>query len=90
MQKKGSITLANQALDDVKVFFSTMLMVVQMMYSKFISPDDYEEIKEDIAKLIINLVLKDDVLKVLLCLVRIDTFESDKDLRTKYTMLKGV
>ena len=34
--------------------------------------------------------MKDDVLKVLVCLVRIDTFESDKDLRTKYTMLKGV
>ena len=40
--------------------------------------------------MIVNLILKDDVLKVLICLVRIDTFEQDKDLRTKYTMLKGV
>ena len=61
-----------------------------MMYGKALPKDDYEEIKEDIAKLIINLILKDDVLKVLMCLVRIDTFEQDKDLRTKYTMLKGV
>ena len=65
-------------------------MVMQMMYGKALPKDDYEEIKEDIAKLIINLILKDDVLKVLMCLVRIDTFEQDKDLRTKYTMLKGV
>jgi hypothetical protein len=28
LQRKGQITLANQALDDVKVFFSSMLMVV--------------------------------------------------------------
>jgi hypothetical protein len=61
-----------------------------MIYSPSLPRDDYDELKEDIAKLIINLILKDDVLKVLVCLVRIDTFESDKDLRTKYTMLKGV
>jgi hypothetical protein len=46
--------------------------------------------KEDIAKLVINLLMKDDVLKVLVCLVRIDTFEGDKDLRNKYSLLKGV
>jgi hypothetical protein len=90
LSKKGSITLANQALDDVKVFFSTILMVMQMMYGKALQKDDYEDIKEDIAKLVIDLILRDDVLKVLMCLVRIDTFEQDKDLRTKYTMLKGV
>jgi hypothetical protein len=90
MSKKGSITLANQALDDVKVFFSSMLTVMQIIYGSSLPRDDYDEMKEDIAKLIINLILKDDVLKVLVCLVRIDTFESDKDLRTKYTMLKGV
>ena len=61
-----------------------------MMFGKLVPRDDYDEIKEDIAKLMINLILKDDVLKVLVCLVRIDTFEQDKDLRTKYTMLKGV
>lgn len=65
-------------------------MVMQMMYGKVLPKDDYEDLKEDIAKLVIDLILKDDVLKVLMCLVRIDTFEQDKDLRTKYTMLKGV
>lgn len=50
-------------------------MVMQMMYGKVLPKDDYEDIKEDIAKLIIDLILKDDVLKVLMCLVRIDTFE---------------
>jgi hypothetical protein len=75
LSKKGSITLANQALDDVKVFFSTILMVMQMMYGKALQKDDYEDIKEDIAKLVIDLILRDDVLKVLMCLVRIDTFE---------------
>lgn len=90
MSLKSTITLANQALDDVKAFFSCMLSVIYIIYSPYIARDDYDEMKEDIAKLIINLILKDDVLKVLVCLVRIDTFENDKDLRTKYSMLKGV
>jgi hypothetical protein len=63
---------------------------MQLIYAPSLPRDDYDELKEDIAKLMINLILKDDVLKVLVCLVRIDTFDSDKDLRTKYTMLKGV
>ena len=60
------------------------------MFGRFLPGDDYEELKEDIAKLVINLIMRDDVLKVLVCLVRIDTFEGDKDLRNKYASLKGV
>jgi hypothetical protein len=67
-----------------------MLAVVQIMFGQFLPGDDYFELKEDIAKLVINLILRDDVLKVLICLVRIDTFEADKDLRNKYASLKGV
>jgi len=47
-------------------------------------------LQEDIAKLVINMILKDDVLKVLLCLVRIDSFDMDRDLRAKYRVLRGI
>jgi hypothetical protein len=60
------------------------------MYSEFIEYEDFKEMQEDLAKLAINLILKDDILKVVLCLLRIDTFEWDKDLRTKYSVLKGI
>jgi hypothetical protein len=30
------------------------------------------------------------VYKVLICLKRIDTFDADKDLRHKYTLMKGI
>jgi hypothetical protein len=60
------------------------------MYSEFIEYLDFKEMQEDLAKLAINLILKDDILKVVLCLLRIDTFEQDKDLRTKYSVLKGI
>jgi hypothetical protein len=36
------------------------------------------------------MILKDDVLKVLLCLVRIDSFDMDRDLRAKYRVLRGI
>ncbi len=45
------------------------------MYAEFIHFEDYRELQEDIAKLMINEILKEDVLKVLVCLIRIDTFE---------------
>lgn len=90
LEKKSMITLSNQAIDDVKVFFSSLLMIVRKIYDQYIDYQDYEELKEDIAKLVINLILKDDVLKVLTCLLRIDTFDQDKDLREKYQVLKGV
>ena len=65
-------------------------MIMREMYSKFIEYLDFKEMQEDLAKLAINLILKDDILKVVLCLLRIDTFEQDKDLRTKYSVLKGI
>ena len=65
-------------------------MIMREMYSEFIENLDFKEMQEDLAKLAINLILKDDILKVVLCLLRIDTFEQDKDLRTKYSVLKGI
>jgi hypothetical protein len=65
-------------------------MIMREMYSEFIEYEDFKEMQEDLAKLAINLILKDDILKVVLCLLRIDTFEWDKDLRTKYSVLKGI
>ena len=60
------------------------------MYKDIIEEADYKEMSEDIAKLIISQLLKDDVTKVLICLMRIDCYDQDKDLRSKYSMLKGV
>ena len=74
----------------MKVFFSTMLMFMRTMYGEYLEESDYKELQEDLAKLILNLILKDDVIKVLVCLIRIDCFDSDKDLRNKFSMLKGV
>ena len=50
-------------------------MVIRNMYQDYIEFSDYRELQEDIAKLVINQILKDDVLKVLICLIRVETFE---------------
>jgi hypothetical protein len=39
--------------------------------------------------LCINVIIREDVYKVLICLVRIDQFELDKNLRAKYQLLRG-
>lgn len=82
--------MGNQALDDVKVYFSSLVMFLKLMYKDSLENDDYLMIQEDIAKLVINMILRDDVLKVLVCLVRIDNYDMDKDLREKYVILRGI
>lgn len=77
-------------MDDVKLFFQALLNFVIKMYVSYIKREDLGVLLEDIAKLCIEMIVKDDVYKVLICLVRIDNFELDKDLRAKYALLKCV
>jgi hypothetical protein len=65
-------------------------MFLKLMYKDSLENEDYLMIQEDIAKLVINMILKDDILKVLVCLVRIDNYDMDKDLREKYMILRGI
>eukprot|EP00347_Sterkiella_histriomuscorum_P020768 403336538 len=90
LEKKNEITLANQVIDDIKMFFASMHKFILMMYNMSIKKPDQIALLEDIAKLCLNLIIKDDVYKILICLVRIDNFEFDKDLREKYSQMKGV
>lgn len=54
------------------------------MYDMSIKKPDKQALFDDLLKLILNIIIKDDVYKILICLVRIDNFELDKDLRNKY------
>lgn len=45
------------------------------MYAANIEGEDYSAIEEDIIKVVINHILQGDVIKVLVCLVRIDCFD---------------
>ena len=67
-----------------------MLIFLRVMYKDSIEEEDYKAIQEDIAKVVINMILRDDVLKVLVCLLRIDSYDMDKDFRAKYQLLKGI
>jgi hypothetical protein len=53
LRKKNEITLANQAMDDVKVFIQTMLVLLRFMYKEHVEETDYKEMQEDIAKLVL-------------------------------------
>ena len=43
-----------------------MLIFLRVMYKDSIEEEDYKAIQEDIAKVVINMILRDDVLKVYL------------------------
>lgn len=44
----------------------------------------------DLQKLVIDIMICNDVQNIILFLMRIDNFDSDKDMRNKYALLKGV
>lgn len=92
LKRKREITLANNAVDEVKGFLKTQLIFVFQMYTgAFLDEEDLRyALKEDLIKLIINVIINEDLYKVLVSLYRIDNFELDKDLRLKYSALKGV
>ena len=89
LQRKREITLANQAIDEVKVFFSALHLFVHRLYQGYIHANDLRDLNEDIVKILVNTIVRDSVQKVLLYLQRIDNYEYDKDLRGKYALLKG-
>ena len=92
LKRKREITLANHAVDEVKGFLRTQLQFVGTMYSdSFLDEDDLKvALKEDLIKLMVNTIITKDLYKILIFLYRIDNFDFDKDLRIKYTTLKGV
>jgi hypothetical protein len=90
LDRKGEITLANSVLDDMKALVHALFKLCLQIYAPYIAPEDCSPLFQDIIKLIVNAVVRDDVYKILICLIRIDNFELDKDLRAKYSLLKGI
>lgn len=92
LKRKREITFANHAVDEVKAFISSQLQFISLLYMEyFLDEEDLKvALQEDLVKLIVNNVVNDELYRVLILLFRIDNFDFDKDLRDKYSTLKGV
>jgi hypothetical protein len=57
----------------------------------FVDEEDFRVgLKEDLVRLMVDVLITEDLYRVLILLYRIDNFDFDKDLRAKYHTLKGV
>ena len=104
LKLKKQITLANHAVDEVKIFVRAQLHFITLMYKdQFpVSNDQYvgdllssEELRtainEDVLRVIIAAMFSgSELYKILILLFRVDNFDQDKDLRAKYSCMKGV
>lgn len=92
LKRKKTITLANTAVDEVKVFLRVQLHFISLMYKEaFLDEEDFTiSLHEDLVKLIVNVIFSDELYKLLILLYRVDNFDFDKDLRLKYHSMKGV
>lgn len=82
--------MANTAIDDVKAFLSSIHLFIIKIYGEFIHKEDLTAINEDLVKVSMDVIFSDEIYRILVCLMRIDSFDADKDMRIKYSMLKGV
>jgi len=64
--------LGNRAIDEVVDFYQAMHRLVMHLYGSLMKPADRNALNQDVAKLCINIIVKDDVQKVLICMARID------------------
>lgn len=59
-------------------------MFIIKLYCDSIEKEDLTAINEDLVKISIQIIINDEVYRVLICLMRIDNFDADKDMRIKY------
>ncbi|CDW85155.1 UNKNOWN [Stylonychia lemnae] len=90
LQRKKQITLAYQAIDEVQAFVQIQMDFIAKMYIQFIRPYDMKILSYDLQKLVIDLIICNEVQNIILFLLRIDNFDADKDMRNKYLLLKGI
>lgn len=76
----------NETIDYIQIVEGTL----QQFYEPVISQNDLWYLLEDFHKLLISMVIKDDVYKILLILSRIRNEDNDKDLRFKYRELAHI
>ena len=65
-------------------------MFLIKIYGDYIQQEDLKAINEDLVKVSVDMIFTAETYRILVCLMRIDNFDADKDMRIKYTMLKGV
>lgn len=62
------MTLSTEAYDEVKVIFSAMHLFIKQLYSEYLNQEDMQVLKEDIAKAVIEIIVQNDIYRVLICL----------------------
>lgn len=88
LNRKSEITLYYKAMNEVKDFTFVIRTLIIKMYQPYLAKNDINDLAEDFLKLSTNLVVQDQVFKILLCLCRVESYLMDKELRQKYVMMK--
>ncbi len=65
-------------------------MFIIKIYGDYIEQEDLRALNEDLVKISVDLIFTPETYRIIVCLMRIDNFDADKDMRVKYSMLKGV
>ena len=70
-------------------FIFLVRIIINKFYQYQLPKEDMLELQEDFLRISTNLVLQSKVFTALLCFCRVDTYQLDKDLRTKYDLFQG-
>ena len=88
LMRKDEITIYGKAMEQIKDFSFVIRILMVKFYQPYLNKEDTFALKEDLLRLAINRVMTNEIFKILLCLMRVETFSLDRDIRIKYDFLK--
>lgn len=71
ISRKNEVTLCSKAIDELKAFVNAIRILIVKFYYKFVSRDQFEALDEDLRKLALDVIMRDNIYKIMVALMRV-------------------
>jgi len=90
LSEKPSSRATEQILGDVKIFINVMFHLVKFFYEPVLNKDEIDLMTEDILESITNIILSNDVYKIVFSFIRLEFTELEGILREQLNEYKRI
>lgn len=87
---KPNYLITNQVVGDIKIFIKVLLSAVISFYEPVIKQNELNLMKEDLVETITNLVLSNDVYKIMFSFFRLEFAKLEENLKDRYREFKNI
>ena len=90
LTQKPNYLLTNQIVGDVKTFIKILLKMAKDFYMPVIKRQEMADISEDLVESVTNIVLSDQVYKIVFSFFRLEFTQLESDLKDRFKEFKGI